>query len=119
MSNFNFKVRRGNTVPITVVITVDGAPYDLTGCTLFFTGKTDLSQADDDALFEKETGNGITHINIPEGRAKIVLPAAETYDAPIDETIYCDIQLKTADGEIYTVASGKLTFLEDVTRRTV
>ena len=118
MASFNFKVRRGNTVPITLVITVENVPFDLTGCTLFFTAKEDISQADADAPLKAQTGAGITHTDALAGEAKILLGPPDTDNVPTDVALVCDVQLKTATGEIYTVANGKLTFLEDVTRRT-
>lgn len=115
---FNFKVVRGDTVPMTVVVTVDDVAFDLTNCTLFFTAKEDPSQSDDDALIRKHTGAGITHTNAAAGQARIVLAAADTASLPIDTELFCDVQVKTPTDEIYTVATGTITFRSDVTRRT-
>ena len=116
--NFNFKSFRGDTLAIDLAVTLGGTAFDLTGSTLFFTLKRKITDLDADALVQCQTGDRLTHTNAAGGLATLRLPAADTAPMPLNIPLVADIQVKTAAGEIYTVASGKITFSADVTLRT-
>lgn len=119
MARFNLKnLYRGDTVSLEVTVTKDGDAFSLSGSTLFFTLKTDPTAADDAALVALETGSGITVTNAAAGEALIEMAPSDTDDLPLDTALFADVQLKTATGDIFTVAFGTLTFTTDVTKRT-
>lgn len=106
----------GDTLIFNVEVQRDGDPYDLTGCTLFFTVKDSVDQADADARLALETGSGITQSG---SDAEITVTAGETDDWPTDVELVADLQVKTVAGEIFTAAIGTLRFRPHVTRRIV
>lgn len=116
---FSFKPYQGDTVPIQVLVTLDAAPYDLTGKKMFFTVKEDNAQSDDDALIKLDNlSGGITYANPTGGLAVITLTAAQTSACPVDVPLYCDVQVVDGTGQVFTVATGKLQFREQTTLRT-
>lgn len=119
VTKFNFKMYRGDTATFSVNVTYpNGNVYPLTGCTLFFTAKLDNSQPDSEALISKvSTNGGIGIIDAANGQAAVILDPADTNNLPTDVPLFCDVQLETPGGSIHTVAVGKLTLLEDTTRR--
>lgn len=120
--SFTFKLTQGDSASFRLNVTEDVAPYaayNLTGCTLFFTLKESNDQTDDAALMKKDsTTGGITVSNAAGGEAILYFNATDTASCPTNTPLVCDVQLKTATGEIFTVSSGKITFREQTTRRT-
>lgn len=134
------QVTRGDTKKWSIAVVDDnGNPFDLSGCTVWFTAKSAISnQLDDsDAVISHKLvvdgsgnptlSNGFTIGGIhpvtgspASGAASGVLThtlsaADSTLLAP-GSYIY-DLQVKTADGEVYTPILGQtLTVVEDVTR---
>lgn len=91
------------------------AEFDLTTAdNLIFTAKHALTDADVDAVFQKELGAGITAL------ASVATVEVNYLDTLSLEgratTLFCDLQAQLADGSVYTVWSGTVTFKADVTR---
>lgn len=120
--SFTFKLTQGDSASFRLNVTEDTAPYaafNLTGCTLFFTLKESNDQDDASALIKKDSNTGgITISNAATGEAVLYFANADTQNCPIEIPLVCDVQLKTSTGEIFTVASGKITFRQQTTRRT-
>jgi hypothetical protein len=116
--SYKFQAYRGDTVPFDITVTLSGAPYDLTGTTLFFTLKRRAAALDAAALISKQTGTDIAIVNAAAGTARLVLSPTDTAAPPLNVELYFDLQLKTTAGDIYTIASGAITFLQDITLRT-
>lgn len=91
-------------------------PFDITGCTVFFTVKSssDLGGTDDNsALIEKTV---TSHTDPTNGKTNIVLSNIDTrIDA--DKYVY-DIQIKDSQGNISSIVPQDIEFVEDVTKRT-
>lgn len=106
----------GDTVFLQVSFTKDNAPFSLAGCTVFFTIKEDPDQSDDEALLALISNDGITHSG---SDAEIYIAGEKTVNAPVGVPLVADIQVRTADGDIFTAATGKVIFKSDVTKARV
>jgi hypothetical protein len=105
---------RGDTKHYPLTFTdSNNAPIDITGWTVFFTVKTNLSDADLSAVLQKTI---TTHTAPTSGQTQIDLSSTDT-DA-LNGDYYYDIQIKTVSGDITTVLSGSFKVAPDVTRRT-
>lgn len=113
-----YKVFRGDTFELTLPVTLNGAVYDITGCTLFFTVKNSINDLDTAALSQKKTGTGITHTSPTSGIANLVVPSTETELWPLNKALPYDVQLKTTANEIFTIETGFITVRPEVTRIT-
>lgn len=109
---------RGDT-PIWELAVVDdgGAPFDLTGYTLYFTAKQALSDADP-GVFQLTNGAGITVTDAAGGLATIQPRRADTNTLTADVTLFYDVQLSqaAAPDQTFTVERGTLLIARDVTR---
>lgn len=114
MSSNSINIIRGDDVSITIKFTdSDGNPIDLTGATVYFTAKNNLSDADNDAVLSADI---TSHSNPTNGETVLTFADTDT-DGLTVKSYYYDLQLKTAAGKISSVKAGKLNILEDVTRR--
>lgn len=112
----NFTVTRGDNFGFAGTATLSDSPYDLASCTLWFTAKNKYTDLDVDAVFQKTIGDGITVTNPTQGLFTVSVLPADTADVSRVKTIlYWDLQLKDADGKIFTIASGNLIINPDVT----
>jgi len=107
-------VYRGLTAKFLLTVTQDGAKYNLTGATIFFTVKCDLGA---DNKLQKKTGSGITLAADPrDGTATIVLSADDTQSLDAGAYVF-DAVVQTAGGERFLVAGpGTLTVKQSATR---
>lgn len=110
-------IYRGDTVKLNVAVTVGGVVFDLTGCTIWFTAKNLYTDADP-GVFQKSTLNGgIVVTSAPNGLCQVtILPADTSGQAATKIMLLWDCQVKTSTGLIYTVASGNLIVIPDVTQ---
>lgn len=105
---------RGDTASITFEFSEGGASSDLTGATVFFTAKPDLTNdvTDTTAVIAVEV---TSHTEPTEGRT--VIPLSDD-DTDVTPGIYWyDIQVKRVDGSIVSIPARKLEVVADVTRR--
>lgn len=102
---------RGDSAAINFAM----AGVDLTGATVFFTAKPELTDdaADTNAVITKEV---VSHTDPTNGTTIINLDPADTNVTP--GIYYYDIQVKKADGQIVSIPARKLRIWADVTRRT-
>lgn len=111
---------RGNTRTFTIAVTAVGGvgPFDLTGCTMWFSVRA--FAAAPDYVFQKKTGGGGIVIATPaSGVAVITVQNADTAGLPSSEQqLVYDVQLKTTDGSIVTLSRGTLIVQPDVTEET-
>jgi hypothetical protein len=117
----------------------DGVPFDLTGCTVWITGKTAKSNDADDAdalythtividgagavtssdgisLGGTDPDTGTAYTLATEGALTQHLADTESTLLAAGTIVY-DVQLKDAAGEIHTILQDSDTVVEDVTRR--
>lgn len=115
------QLRRGDT-PLwdLAVLDTDGAPLNLTGYTIRMTAKSDLDDADVDAVFRLSTTTGeIVITNAAAGLATIRPLRSSTSSLTTDSVVYCDVQIAD-DGSpdvTYTVVpTWAMRIVRDVTR---
>lgn len=117
MSNIDIECFRGDTKSWALTVTNDNVPVDLTGATLTMSARR--SFADTTYVFQRTSaGQGIT-IDPDQatntGKAIIKLASASTSALASDTVeLRYDIQVVTAAGDQWTVASGTLTVNPDV-----
>lgn len=108
---------RGDSASWLLSATLNGAPYNVAGCLIWFSGKRSVADGDVDAVFMKTLGGGVTVTDAANGLVTVTLSPTDTETLPSSRVILdWDLQVKTAGGAIYTVALGKLTVFPDVTR---
>lgn len=118
MSN-NHKVVRGDTLDFKVTVKEGATPMNLTGLLdAWMTAKSDITHTDANAVFVKRLGTGITVTNATGGEMKVKVAPADTNSLAPGLKLYYDLQIKTSASDIYTLATGTLTIIADVTRNT-
>lgn len=115
----DFTLSRGDTVDLSVVVTANGSPYSLVGCYIWFTAKTSYNLGDSGAVFQKTIGSGITVTSAANGRFTVRINPSDTSGLGNSKVLLVyDCQIRDASGSIFTIASGNLIFVPDVTRST-
>lgn len=111
--------KRGDNIKFNVTVTVNGAPLDLTTYSVWCTGKRQLSDADVAAVWQvTKAGGEITLTGASNNIAQVNVPGSNTAVLTDNATLFYDVQIKSAGGEISTVADGRITITLDVTRAT-
>lgn len=87
-------------------------PIDLTGCTVFFTVKRNLQDADARALIQSDV---TSHTDPSEGLTSI--PLSSTQCDIVGEFWY-DIKIKSSTGKIRSILKDTIIFVDHVTIRT-
>lgn len=120
MAEFSLEMTRGDTRTFNFTITRGAGPEPLAGATLWFTAKRAKTDAYADAVIKKSSGatGGITITDAALGKASLVISPGDTSGLTKREILHCDIQLKTAAGEVETTDEGTLTVNLDVTDTT-
>lgn len=112
--NTILEVTRGDTKTYTLYFyDANGGYVDITGYTIFFTAKTSPAILDASATISKTI---TTHTNPTAGETEISLTTTDT--ATVASLVF-DIQVKTATGDIFTILTGDLNIVKDITIRTV
>ena len=109
MSDY-LEMKRGDDRTLTVT-----ASESMEGADLTFTAKR--TPWDGDAVITKTTADGITIGDDPFTEATIEIDPSDTND--LEDTpiaLHWDLQLEDAQGNIRTVADGRLAILTDITR---
>jgi hypothetical protein len=124
--DFEETMKRGNdrTLRITAyypedvpeVDALEGDPMPLTGRALWFTAKIEKDDPDP-GVFQKTDIAGITPRDAPANNvADVEIARADTLSLTEDATLYCDVQVRTADNKIHTIAEGTLTVEYQITQ---
>jgi len=111
--------KRGDTVILPFTATHGSGVLNLTGAELWFTAKDGIKDNDVDAIIQKTIGNGITVLSAIAGTLEVKIEPADTEEINIagsEKSFVWDLQVKTADDDVYTLDSGTLTLTPDVTR---
>lgn len=113
-------VRRGDTIRLLVEVERNGSPLNVTGKDFWFTAKKRLSDLDASAVAQKSliggASNGIEVLNGAAGQVLVTVAPADTEGLTRATTLYWDVQMAEADGVLWTVASGTIQVVPDVTR---
>lgn len=110
---------RGDSLVLDVMVLQGGSPADLTGATVWFTAKRNLTDPDVDAVIQVESPTDITIFDqtTNRGQAQVNVPASVT--AVLTEQqlqLFYDVQIKFATGRVATVDFGTLVITPDVTQ---
>lgn len=108
----NFTFPRGDDQILALEFKQDGVAKDITGWTVFFTVKKKIDDDDNNAVIKKEI---TTHTDPTNGKTEI--PILDTETNSLKGVYFYDVQYKDTSGNIKTPMLGKMTFIEDVTRR--
>ena len=100
---------RGDGFSRVFTLKVDGMAQDITGWTVYLTGKKDLADSDANALFQKKN----TVHGPGTGQTTFALDKDDT-DIEPEEGYWYDIQYLPPDGDPMTVR-GKFNVYQDVT----
>jgi hypothetical protein len=114
------EMTRGDTPPWDLVVTdADGAPFDLTGWTIYFTAKRRVDDTDPGVFQLSTTAGTISITNAAQGEATIRPLRASTNGLADEPTLFWDVQLSRAGTPdlTYTVAIGQLLIRKDITRQ--
>jgi len=115
----DFIIYRGDTVVLSVTVTVKEEEYSLVGAEIWFTAKPSYSTLDAAAQFQKTIGDGIAVTDAAKGKFTVTISATDTYSMASSKTILLyDCQVKESGGNVYTIASGNIIVMPDVTRAT-
>ena len=111
--------KRGDNIKFDVDVKLDDVPLDISAYSIWCTGKRQLSDADVDAVWQvTKAGGQITVIGAGNNIARINVPGSNTAVLTENATLFYDVQIKSAGGDIDTVADGRVQILQDVTRAT-
>ena len=103
---------RTTTKTFEISFTKDGLAQDITGWTIYFTVKKDMKEIDDDAEIQKDV---TSHSDAINGKTLIELSSTDTaLDAG---SYYYDIKYKDDDNNSGILFSGRIRFIQPVTRR--
>lgn len=108
--------KRGDTNIYTgTVKDTANAAVNLSGCTLRFTAKLNVTDTDAaSTTIKKYTGSGITHVNDAAGTYRITIAASDTSSLTATTLYHWDLQLTDGSSQVFTVDSGTLTVVADV-----
>jgi len=117
------RVRITATWPATVpeLGVTAGQVFDLsTASKIWFTAKASKTDDDSQAVIKKDTSlAGSNDITFTGATAYFdIVPADTAAFTSIEQPqkFYCDVQVKTAAGEVWTVAEGQLTLNPQITQ---
>lgn len=117
MLSQNLSIPRGDSREFRLEVTDENDnALNITGSTIYFTVKENLSDADPGA-FQLSSANP-AQIQIDDGgngKARIFVTNANTQDLEIKRYVY-DVQVQPATGGVKTVVSGTFSVTEDITR---
>ncbi len=121
MTDIELEIFRGRTNILNIFVTLNDSAYDLSGCKLWLTAKRLFTDEDSVAIFQLNSpDDGIEIISALDGEAQATIAATDTSELPYSVTmLFFDIQIKSAAGELFQVASGKMKVKPNVTRATL
>lgn len=117
--DFTLSMTRSDNFTFTFQVQLDGVNQDTSNWQKFWlTAKRSTSDSDSAAVFQLTSllGDGITVVNASTGLYQVDIIPADTSSLGNNNTrLYCDIQGKDEDGNIYTLAKGTITVRTEVT----
>ncbi len=112
VSNF----QHGDTQVYNLTFSKSGAPYDITGHTIYMTFKTDTSLADNAGAPDVIQATGVIQDG-PNGTATVTLPSTLTKTMTRGAKYFYDVQIHDGGTPtvVSTIESGTITVATDVT----
>lgn len=116
MTTENLELRRGDThVFDLTILNAAGTAMNLTGATVRFTAKNNLSDADGSAVITKiSPSSGIVVTDAAGGLARLTLLPADTSSITQERVLYYDVQVTDGSSVVTTVLEGTLAIRLDV-----
>ena len=112
---------RGDTfnLPFSLTTGTPAAAINLSGATVFFTLKENVSDSDANATVKKQTptASGVTILSSGDGTVNVNIPTGESYFFKTGPYYY-GLQVKTVTNAVYTAVTGLFNIKADITRRT-
>lgn len=120
MSRRNLTLTRGDTFPFTTVVYNGSSTIDVTGYQFRMTAKYDIQDADSSAVFSITSPGQISLTDPTNGKVLITILPTNTsgLQRGLTYRLIYDIQMYNDPATIYTVSSGILTVLPDVSTTT-
>lgn len=113
----NLALIRGDTNRIDATVTIEGVPLNISAYDIWCTAKYDKADTDLQALFQVTKAAGAIVVSgVDNNIAEITIAASLTSALTTDVRVFYDVQIKSAGGQITTVAEGTMTISRDVTR---
>lgn len=103
---------RDNDATFQITVTQDDSAYDLTGCTLNFYVKREVTEKNTDAVITKSTGSGIS-AGDATGIVTLTIEDTDTTNLEIGYNFVYDIELVTAGGLKFTILRGIFRLRQD------
>lgn len=111
MRKTNLEMMRGDTLSFGIEIEFDESPQQLEKA--FFTVK---ENKDDDPIFQKSIGNGISYSKTEGNKLYYILRVEPTDTKDVDAgKYYYDLQIEL-NHDVFTVLYGALDIYDDVTK---
>lgn len=120
-TDFNILRYRGETIELDLAITLSAAPLPISSLAeIWFTAKTNESQADPGVFQKSKTAGGIVATDDPNGLARVTIVPADTTALDNITVLLCDVKTKETAASRDTVElRGKLTIRPTPTRAIV
>lgn len=113
------RIKRGRTRKWTYIVSDSSGVRDITDDHLWFTVKSKVSDADNEALFQLAIGSGILLTDPTAGTFVVTVAPNLTWDCPSKRSTYVyDLKIEYDTGEIYTLDEGSFVVEPDVTNTT-
>ncbi len=114
----HYRISEGRDTYLEITVeSRPGVPRDITNDVLFFTAKRDIADSDDVAPIKKQTGQGITVLSGPLGRALLHFTPADAASGLVGKILVFDISAVTEEGRLHSLISDTLEVTPIVTRR--
>jgi hypothetical protein len=109
---YNIDLYQGDDYSWGFEFYANNVALDITGWTIYFTIKRNITDPDITALLQKII---TTHTDPTHGISAMNITHTETDALPVGVWVY-DIQLKTVSDEIHTIYKGQVKVVADVTQ---
>lgn len=110
---------RGDDRTWNLAFTKDGVAQNITGWSIWVTGKVAYTSDDTVKVFQKTVGSGVTVVNAAGGLATFTLSASDTNSLGNERvTLKCDVQVKDSSNNIVTTQIFDLIVDPEATRST-
>jgi hypothetical protein len=114
-----WEIFQGTTRDYTITVTLDGVNEDLTGGTLWFTVKSNYSDADNAAQLQLTSADSaeIEILNQVNYKGKAIIKITATQSEAISAGSYLfDVQYADSNGRVSTLINGDFVVKNNVTR---
>lgn len=119
MAQQNLALIRGDTNVFDATVTLDSVPLNISAYDIWCTAKYSKDDLDINALFQVTKAAGAIVVTGADNNiARITVAANLTTALTSDVRVFYDVQIKSASGQITTVADGSMVISKDVTRAT-